>query len=143
MNECKRINLLMCEVDRVFHDAAQALGLPDSVMQILYTICNLGSPCPIGDIIRTTGISKQTINSSLRKLEAGGYIYLQAADGKKKLVCLTESGKALTRSTAGRIMDLENQIYASWTKEELEQYLDLTQRYLTALKTMTKELSRE
>lgn len=143
MNHLKRLNLLISEINSVFHNAAQSMGLSDSAMHILYTICSLGDPCPLADIVRLTGISKQTINSSLRKLENENILFLRSDGSRRKLVCLTDSGKKLAANTAGQMIRLENQIFASWSETDRTAYISLTERYLTDLKQKTKELLHE
>lgn len=137
----KRYNHLQSELEAAYHEMAQKMGLSDSAMLILYTICDKGENCPLQEICRCSGLSKQTLNSALRKLEAEGTVYLQAAGGKNKNVCLTEEGKALARRTAGRMMQAENEIFASWSREEVRNYLELTERFLTALREKTKEMT--
>lgn len=80
----KRFNYLLSETTTVYHDAAARLGLSYSVMQILYTVCSDGDGlrCPLSDVCRQTGISKQTVNSALRRLEAEGLAYLERAGGE-------------------------------------------------------------
>jgi predicted transcriptional regulator len=68
----------------------------------VYTICNFGESCLLTDICHLTGLSKQTVNSALRKLEKEGTIHLESVIAKSKRVCLTESGKALSKKTAIR-----------------------------------------
>lgn len=143
MNDLARLNLLTSEINGVFHDAAQSMGLSDSAMHILHTICFLGEPCALADIIRLTGISKQTIHSSLRKLEQENILYLRSDGSRRKLVCLTDSGKALAQRTAGRMLRLEKEIFSSWTEADRDAYLSLTERYLTGLKEKTKKLLHE
>lgn len=140
MHQVKRLNFLHSEINGVFHGAAVKLGLSDSALYILYTICNIGSPCPLASIIQMTGISKQTIHSALQKLEGEGLLYLQTLTGRKKAVCLTEAGKALAEKTAGKLLQIENEIYESWTQEERDLYLELTQRYLQQLRTRFQEV---
>lgn len=82
--EMKRMNYLTNEIDGAYHEAALKLGLSDSGMMILYTICNNGDTCLLNDITRLSGISKQTINSALRKLENEGIVYLENFSGRKK-----------------------------------------------------------
>lgn len=129
-NELKRYNYLHSETDAAYHEASTKLGLPDSSMIVLYTICDCGGSCLLREICRSCGISKQTVNSALRRLEADEIIYLKNAGGKNKTVCLTEKGKKLAEQTAGKIIEMENAIFSSWTKEEVNQYLELTERYL-------------
>ena len=68
--EMRRYNHLVGEIDGVYHEMSLRLGLSDSAMIVLYTLCDSGGPCPLRDICRRSGLSKQTVNSALRKLEA-------------------------------------------------------------------------
>lgn len=133
--EMRRYNHLMGEIDGVYHEMARKLGLSDSAMLVLYTICVRGDVCPLREICRSSGLSKQTVNSALRKLETEGAVYLVPASTKSKNVCLTEAGKALAARTAGQIILIENEIFDAWPREDVAQYLDLTERYLLALRT--------
>lgn len=92
----------------------------------------------LGDI--TSGASKQTINSALRKLESEGIVYLETFEGRKKKVHLTEKGGQLAKDTVLRVIEAENEIFASWSDEEKSIYIDLTQRYLADFKEKVKEL---
>lgn len=136
--QLKRYNYLSSEITAVYHELSSKLGLPDSSMIVLYTICDNGDSCPLRDIVHNSGISKQTVNSALRKLEAEGIIYLEPADSRNKIVCLTEQGKTLADRTARQIIDAENDIFSSWVPEDVEKYLELTERYLLDLKDRTK-----
>ena len=55
-DQLKRFNLLVSEIDVVYHDAALKMGLSDSAFLILYTVCWCGGECLLSDI--TTGASK-------------------------------------------------------------------------------------
>ncbi|ANU45483.1 MarR family transcriptional regulator [Enterocloster clostridioformis] len=136
--QMQRFNLLMSEIDTAYHDAALKLGMSDSAMLVLYTLCSCGGECMLGDI--TSGASKQTINSALRKLESEGIVYLEVFEGRKKKVYLTEKGRQLARDTVLRVIEAENEIFASWSDEEKSIYIDLTQRYLADFKEKVKEL---
>lgn len=138
--EMRRFNYLISETNAAYHEAALKLGMSDSVMQILYTICNSGDSCQLGEICSLSGISKQTVNSALRKLEAGEIVYLEASVGRKKRVSLTDKGRALAAGTVVRLMEIENSILESWPKEEVEQYLELTRKYLEALREKMRGL---
>ena len=67
--ELRRFNHLLGEINGVYHEVSVKLGLPDSVMMVLYTLCSEGDPCPLQVIVRQSGASKQTINSAIRRLE--------------------------------------------------------------------------
>lgn len=138
--QMERLNLLLTEIDEAYHEAALKLGLSDSAMLILYTVCSRDGGCPLSDITHTSGVSKQTINSALRKLEAEEIVRLETIAGRRKRVCLTEQGKQLTEQTVFRLIQAENEILGSWTDEEQKLYMELTQRYLVSFKEKIKEM---
>ncbi len=137
-DQLKRFNLLVSEIDTVYHDAALKMGLSDSAFLILYTVCWCDGECLLSDI--TTGASKQTINSALRKLEADNIVYLKAFEGRKKKVCLTEKGYHFAEGTVLQLIGMENEIFDSWSEKEKNIYIELTQRYLSAFREKIKEL---
>lgn len=136
----KRFNYLLGELDAVYHEMSLKLGLTDSAMIVLYTICDQGDGCPLQNICRYSGLSKQTVNSALRRLEAEGILYLESAGSRNKNVCLTEAGTVLAERTAGRILQAENEIFASWPESDTEKYLKLTENFLTALKEKAEQM---
>lgn len=138
----KRSNHLFSETTAAYHEASLRLGLSDSVMQILYTICDSGGGqrCSIQEICRQTGLLKQTVNSALRRMEGEGFVYLEATGKKGKDVCLTEAGIRLAERTAARLIQAENAIFASWPEEDVETYLSLSEKYLTAFRAEIENL---
>ncbi|HBA63074.1 MAG TPA: MarR family transcriptional regulator [Lachnospiraceae bacterium] len=138
--EMKRFNYLTSEIDAAYHEAALKLGLTDSAMMVLYAICNHGEDCPLNDIIHLSGASKQTVNSALRKLENMDVIYLENYSGRKKNVCLTDKGKVLVKDTVLRIIEIENSIFDSWTEEERNIYISLTEKYLSSFKEKIRDI---
>lgn len=80
------------------------------------------------------------MNSSIRKLEAEGILYLEKAGPKSKKVCLTEKGKVLAERTVLRILQAENAILASWPQQDVEKYLEYAERFLTAIKEEAAKL---
>ena len=65
---------------------------------------------------------------------------LQAVDGKSKRVCLTEKGKRFAERTASRLIEIENSVFESWAEDDVQKYLELTERFLTALKEKVEQL---
>ena len=135
-----RFNSVFGEIDAVYHEASLKLGLSDSVSKILYTICNFGDNCPLHTVCLQTGLSKQTVNSSVRLLEKQGYVYLLSAGKKTKDIFLTEQGKAYSAATAQKILWIENEILSEWTQEEVDIYFSLTKRFLMQLKAKVSKL---
>lgn len=141
--EIYRLNYLIGETDAAYHELALTFGLSDSVMRILYAICDMGDPSPLAMICRRSGLSKQTVNSALRHLEKDGIVYLEQRDAKHKNVRLTDAGKALADRTARQVLEAENTIFSEWPTADREQYLALTERFLVGLREKTKEIKQK
>ena len=105
----------------------------------VYCISGRGR-CPLHDIRKNTGISKQTLNSALRKPEKDGIIYLEQSGGKTKTVCFTVKGRDYAANTAGRLFNAECNMFMHWTQEETGSYMHLTDKYNSDLKRQTKAL---
>lgn len=135
-NPARRFYQLFCETDVVYRETAAKLGLTHSIFEILYAVwnCGEGTRCPLREVCRRSGLGKQTVNSALRRMEAEGLAYVERAGGRHKDVCLTAAGGALAERTVARIMEAENAVFASWTVQEVESYLSLTEKYLTAFR---------
>lgn len=57
------------EINSLYHEIAVRMGLSDSVLNILYVICEKGDKCLQSEISKLTGISRQTINSAIQNLK--------------------------------------------------------------------------
>lgn len=136
----KRCNHLQGEIEAAYHEAALKFGLADSTQLILYTICYLGEDCPLSDIVRMTGISKQTINSALRNMERQGLVKLVSATPKTKNVTLTSKGKELAQRTVVRLIQAEDDIFSQWSDEDIQKYLELNEKFLKGLKEKIGQL---
>ena len=124
-----RINCLSGDLNALYHQAALKLGISDSAMFVLYMLHYKGDGCLLYDICQESGISKQTINSTLRKLEADGVLYLENDKGRTKCVCLTDTGKEYVSQTGARLFDAECRTFDDWTEDEIDQYLNLMEKY--------------
>ena len=61
-------------------------------------------------------------------------------EGRKKKVHLTEKGRRLAKDTVYRVIEIENEIFASWSDEEKRIYIELTQRYVEVFKEKIKNM---
>lgn len=130
----ERYNCVMNEINSIYHDAAMRMGISNSAQSILYVICESGDRCLQSEIYKQTGISRKTINSSIRKLEKDGIVYLEQGQGRNTIVCLTEKGKEVADQKARPIIRIENEIFDEWTEDEARLYQELTERYRDSLK---------
>lgn len=136
----KRFNCVVNEINEVYHDAAERMGISNSALNILYVICENGDRCLQSEIYKQTGISRQTINSAIRKLEKDGTVYLEQGQGRNTIVCLTDAGKETADRKIRPIIRIEDEIFDEWTEQEARMYQDLTERYRDSLKEKLDDL---
>ena len=136
----RKYNSLTAEMDAIYHKAALKLGLNDSVSEILYVMSYNDGELPIGEICRLSAMSRQTVNSALRKMEDEKIIYLESIDGKSKKACLTEKGKEYTENTVNKVIEIENEICESWSRKDMEKYIELTEKFIKALDEKVEKL---
>lgn len=124
----KRINHLIAELEQTYHRYALSSGLSDSEFSILYTLSTEGSPCQLSQVVKLSGLPKQTVNSALRKMVADGIITLEE-DGRRKSVSLTDKGVEKCRESVLDLIEIENGIFSLWGKEKSEEYISWTEEY--------------
>ena len=134
--QLRRFNRLVGETDAVYHELANRLGLSDSAFQILYTL----RACPLRDICAFSGLTKQTVNSALRKLEAEGSVTTESSGARHKTVTLTPKGAELAEKTVAKVIEIENEILGSWPAEDLEKYIRLTEEFLVSMRARAQEV---
>lgn len=139
-NQIHRINYLTSEMESFYHQASLKLGISDSISMVLYTVYDTGESCLLSDIYKKTGISKQTINSAIRSLEASGILYLEQYTGRAKKVVLTQKGKSYVQKTAARIFQAEIQAFDTWSEDEIDTYLRLMEKYAECFRRQVEEL---
>lgn len=129
LEKLHRINYLGAEMEALYHQASLKLGISDSAMRSLYTVYDNGGTCLLSDIYKQSGISKQTVNSAIRRLESDEILYLQPETGRGKRVCLTEKGKSYVEKTVARLYAAECEIFATWSEEEINGYIRCMEKY--------------
>lgn len=134
------INALTNDLESIYRQSSKALGVSDSVMRILYAIYEKGDGCLLYDICRYSGLSKQTINSAMRKLENEDILFLKQDKGKTKRVYLTDKGKSLTKETAEILFSAECSAFDNWSSEEIESYLALMKKYNDSLREQINKI---
>ena len=135
-----RINCMTEEVDSLYHQAAVRMGVSDSVSFVLYMLYTSKGRCPLYDIYQLSGISKQTINSAIRKLEQDELVSLEKYNGKAKLVCLTEHGRERAERTVAKLFEAERKAFSEWSEEDLRVYITLIQKHYSTLRKQIEKL---
>lgn len=132
-------NGLYKENDELYRNVAKAVGLSDCAFWILYFLRESGGESDCG--LTQSGICsaiyapKQTVNSSMKKLEEDGIIELaEGADKRSKLVRLTQKGTVLAGRTVDQVLAAEQRAMGGMAAEEQAAFLGLFRRYTDLLK---------
>ena len=75
--EYLEFNRLYKEESDIYREISLKMGTPNSAISILYDLSLLGGGCTQKDICESSFLSKQTVNSAIKKLLADGHIYLE------------------------------------------------------------------
>ena len=129
-------NRLFKEMDDLYHELARRAGLSDSAFDILYTLCMTGDGCLQKDICAFSFLSKQTINSSIRKLEREGLIRLTAGKGRDTHIFLTPAGQKLVQERIVPVAHMEHQAFAQLSLPQQQELLRLTQAYVSGFRSL-------
>lgn len=136
----KEYNEIMGLICGAYHEAALRLQLSDSELDILYVICSHEPGCYQKVLYQETGMTKSTVNSAVKKLEQEGILCLKPGEGRNTCVFLTEKGQQLAESTVYKVIQMENEIFDSWSPEERETFLRLNRDFLERLEQKVREL---
>lgn len=139
-NIIHKINYLSSELASVYHNSSVKFGISDSVSVVLYSILDAGNECLLSDIYKTSGISKQTINSAIRNLEARDIVVLRQIDGRSKKVAFTDKGREYAKATVERLYNAEGKAFESWSEEEIQQYISLMEKYVDTFRAEIEKL---
>ena len=114
--EVQEYNRMYKELDDLYHEIALGIGMSDGEFSALYAISSLGDGCLQRDICREVYVSKQTINSAVRKLERKGILYLEEKKGRDKKIFLTEKGKDLLLRRLFRLWRWKTRFSRKWSR---------------------------
>ncbi|MGI6006004.1 MAG: MarR family winged helix-turn-helix transcriptional regulator [Ruminococcus sp.] len=132
-------NRLYKEMDDIYSDIARHIGISDSAFTIFYIICELGDGCLQKDICQTYYVTKQTINSSIRKLEREGYLYLEQGKGHDKHIHLTPKGQEFVQKNILPVQQMEHEAFQALTAGERKELLRLTEKYVENLRNLENQ----
>ena len=136
----KEYNHIYKEANDIYHEIARKLQLSDSALDIFYTIFEMGDNCLQRDICKASCMPKQTVNSSIRKLQADGYLTLSPGKGRSMHIHLTPSGQKLIQEKLVPLIRIENNAFEDMTVEECEQLIHLNAKYNQVLRSRLSNL---
>ena len=136
----KEYNHIYKEANDIYHEIARKLQLSDSALDIFYTIFEMGDNCLQRDICKASCMPKQTVNSSIRKLQTDGYLTLSPGKGRSMHIHLTPSGQKLIQEKLVPLIRIENDAFEDMTVEECEQLIHLNAKYNQTLRSRLSNL---
>ena len=125
------------EQNQLYRDVATSFGISESAFSILYAIFLAGEKgISQRDICVQMCIGKQTVNSSIHKLEREGVVELKSGPGRRGLLAhLTSVGLELAERTIVPMVEAELAALREFDDRELELSLLLGRRYTDALRS--------
>lgn len=125
------------EQNQLYRDVATSFGISESAFSILYAIFLAGeNGISQRDICVQMCIGKQTVNSSIHKLEREGVVELKSGPGRRGLLAyLTPVGLELAECTIVPMVEAELAALREFDDRELELSLLLGRRYTDALRS--------
>lgn len=131
------------QIDEFYHALAQGFGLSDSALWVLWSLAELGEGCTQKDICRQFFLSKQTVHSSVQKLERGGYLSLRPREGREVSLFLTDRGRDLVREKVLPIMEAERAAASGLTEEEWKTVIRLSRKWLSLFRKETASIPQK
>ena len=143
-NSSKRMlefNEVMKENNDLYSNLAKKFKMSDCMLWILYILREENKVLTQSDICNMMCIPKQTVNSSLKKMEAEGYIELHNINDKRsKQVSFTEKGLDLANNTVDIIISKENNALSKMDEKEQELLINLLRKFNDLLKDSFLEI---
>lgn len=132
-NDLKELNSLYKEWFEIYHKISAKLGLSDSEFLIIYALVELKLSRQ-KDIADYYCISKQTINSAVKKLVKTRIIELKQAKGRDMQIIFTQSGKDFAQEKIIPIVNVEKNALIEMGQKESQELLRLTRKHLDIFK---------
>lgn len=126
-----QLNHLYRSTNALYGRYVARTGISPTVPWIMYALHPINGNCTQSEFCSQWGISAQTANSAIKKMEREGLIELCSVEGnrKSKLLRLTRRGELLSREIVSPLIDAELQALKAMTDEERAEMLRLEQRH--------------
>ena len=122
------LNRELKEMNDLYLSAADEIGISHMIFEILYYIALYGEGGTQKDICDYTHFSKSSVNSAMKKLVDGKYVYLQENYGQKDIY-LTDRGRQVVREFIDPIINTEIEVVDEMG-EEAEKLLECYRTYI-------------
>lgn len=102
--QSRQMDCLYNETDRLYNGFARSCGLSECAYWVMYEIEVSSGSASLRGMAEAFSLSKQTLSSAVKSLEAKGLIELSFEEGsrKNKVASFTEAGRAFSREASSR-----------------------------------------
>lgn len=137
-----QINNLIKKMDELYKNLATHYNLTDSALWIIYTIRLSEKALTQKELSSMLCMSKQTINSSLKKMIDSGLITLtsEQTNKKNKVIGLSKKGIDLAKNTADIIINAELETIETLSREKIMEFITLFNEYKEETKQQFSKL---
>ena len=133
-------NRLYAEENNIYRSYAKKIGMSEASFWIIYYLRESGDSLAQNSLIRTMSLPKQTVNSSLKKMEAEGILILSSVEDRRvKQVTLTQKGIDIATKAVDPVFIREYSAMDELDEQEQKQMINLFRRYRQALKNRMLE----
>ena len=126
----KEISRLSREMEQLYHELSLKTGLSDSAFLIFYALAELGDGCLQTQIADEYCVSRQTINTSVKRLVQQGFLSLSPGRGRDMHLHLTATGHAVMEEKLAPVFSLEESVLACMPEAQRAQLLHLLGCYV-------------
>ena len=102
----RRLILAATRMDGAYYYFARHSGVPENLLALYYALAD-GRPHSQKEICEDWLIPKTTINTLVKEQVAAGHLTLRAGEGREKIICLTEAGRAYADRTVSPLCAAE------------------------------------
>lgn len=129
------IDVLYRESDRLYYELARGCGLTDTAYWILYQVVFSGGMISQRALVQILSYTRQTVNTSVKALEAKGLVGLAFEEGSRKCktVVLTEAGWQFCQKKIIPAMEAEGRAFQSLAADDRRQFVRLVKAYTDAM----------
>ena len=124
--ELKENNRIYREMESIYHEICVKAGISDTDFIVLYSIVEFEDGCCQREIAKQYSISRQTVNSSVKKLVQNGCVVLESGKGHDKQII--------------PVMEAEAGVFMHMTEEERKKLLRLNAKYMEIFRQKVGEL---
>ena len=145
--QLRGINERMRRIDRyrlrIIERTVGDLDILPSQHFVLMHLSREGRAASQAQVANMLHVSPARVTLLMKNLEAAGYIErTSGADGRRNEIAITEKGQAVVKCSREFFRRLDEECYAGFTAEELEQFSEYLDRVLGNLRDIERDAKR-